>query len=797
MRLLEFFFLEMVKIVKKVIGLLLGVFCFIAIAHAAWAQEFVVKQIKVIGLQRVPEKTVLSYIPFDINQKITTQDTVNILKTLFKTGFFSDVRLARQGNTLIVIVKEQPTIGLIQIEGNKEFTEKQLMPVLKDLGIAEGEPYDNSKVNSITQGLRDQYNQLGYYAVSVHAEAKPEPRNRVALYIYIKEGPIAKINKIVIQGNHAFKEKELKKIFSSKTTAWWKLTFLTHNDRYSKVQLAKDLEQLRTFYYNHGYLRFQVTDQKIIISPDNKSVDIIIRVNEGPQYKVKGYAIKGLAAYPQDLHTLNTYLDPVLKPGSIFAKQNMLNGAESIRVYFASKGHAFPVINTDPQMDDATHQVFIVYTVAPGPISYVRYIDFTGNTRTADTALRNRLSQMEASPYSIVDVEQSKARLAYLPYLQDVSVDTNPVPNVPDQVDLAYHVKEVNAGKASIQGGYSTSEGIIYGASLAEPNLFGTGKYGALNFNASEFQKSYSFNYVNPFYTTYGVSRSVTIFSTITTPSTDLNQASYSMDGYGGTISYGIPVSLNSRVNLGYGYTYIVLHDVDGAETSPTVRDFVDDHPDPYNQFKGILSWNYSTLDRALAPTRGFSELIGMELGIPVVTSSLSYYKITQEMKYFHPLGRGFIVEPNFSIGFGDGYGDVDTLPFFNNFYAGGIESIPGYAPNSLGPQNPNQTNAALGGNLRIIAGTNLIIPNGTKKVRTAIVFNAGNVFDTNKVDSGDGPGQVQYEDISLENIRMSAGIMVIWYSPMGPLQFSLAQAINARSKDQLKFFDFAFGASI
>ncbi len=596
---------------KILLGLYLGIIWFILAMPSAYAENFVVKQIKVYGLQRVQESTVLSYMPIHVGQEVTTQDTVNILVDLYKTGFFSNVRLERQGSILIVYVTERPTIGLIQINGNKEFTDKQLLPILKDIGIQEGSPYDSSKVNSIIQGLREQYNQMGYYAVQVEAQAQPESRNRVALYIKVKEGPIAKVRNIKIEGNQAFSQRELKKVFTTKTTAWWKLGFLVHNDRYSKVTLAKDLDQLRTFYLNHGYLRFQVIDQRVVVSPDNKTVDIFIRISEGPIYKVKGYEINGLSAYPEENKAVHDYVDQLLKPGSVFSKQNMVNSSETIRIYFASKGHAFPIINTEPSIDDSARQVFIVFTVIPGPVSYVRNIDFSGNTRTEDTALRNSITQMEGAPYSIVDVEQSKARLAYLPYLQDVTVDTNPVPDKPDQVDLNYHLKEVNAGKASIQGGYSTSDGFIYGASLTEPNLFGTGKYGSINFNASTYQKSYGFTYANPYYTTYGISRSITIFSTITTPSTDLNQASYTMNGYGGTVTYGIPVSLNNRISLGYGYTYITLNDVNGVFTSPTVQDFVEDHPSPYNQFKGLLSWGYSTLDRAMAPTSGFNQSLG------------------------------------------------------------------------------------------------------------------------------------------------------------------------------------------
>lgn len=771
---------------------LLGILFSLFTMQNALADAFIVKQIKITGLQGVQESTVLSYIPIHVGQPVTQTDTVNILKVLYKTDFFSDVRLYRQGNTLVVHVVERPSIGLIQIDGNEEFTDKQMLPVLKDLGVAEGLPYDNSKVNSIVQGLKEQYHETGFYAVQVTAQAKPEPRNRVALYIKIKEGPIAKIRHIKIEGNQAFKEKVLLKTLKSKPSAWWRLSFLNHDDRYSKVQVMKDLDALRNFYLNRGYLRFQVVDQKVTVSPDNKSVDILIRISEGPVYKVSGFDIQGLSspAYEEDKKTIEKkYI--FLKPGTTFSRQNMINSGEAVRLYFAGKGHAFPVINPDPAIDDQNHTVFVTFAINPGPISYVRNIEFSGNDRTLDSTLRNRVSQMEASPYSIVEVEQSKARLSYLPYLSDVSVDTTPVSGVPDFVDLNYHLKEVNAGKASIQGGYSTSDGFIYGASLAEPNLLGMGRYASLNFNASQFQKSYSLNYVNPYFTTYGISRGVTIFSTITTPSSDQNLASYTMDGYGGAVNYGIPLSLNNRVNLGYGYTYIVLNNVDSSMTSPNIIDFVDEHPSPYNQFKGMANWTYSTLDRAVAPTRGFSQSLGMELGVPVLNDSLSYYKFNEEMKYYYPLGWGFILDPQASVGFGDGYGDVNTLPFFNNFYMGGIESLPGYAANSLGPQNPY--GGALGGNLKLLGSLNLIVPNFTRKVRTALFVDAGNIFQTNKVDAD----QILYEDVTLQNMRMSAGLMVIWYSPMGPLQFSAAEAINAQSTDRKEWFGFSFGTSI
>ena len=711
--------------------------------------------------------------------------------------------MARHGNTLVVSVVERPTIGLVTIEGNKEFPDKQLYPILKQLGVAEGLSFDNSKINGITQGLREQYHQLGYYAAQVNTEVKPQPRNRVAIVIHIKEGPIARIKSIQIIGNKAFEEKRLLKSMTLTPSSWWKLTVITGHDRYSKTQLEKDLELLHNFYYDHGYLRFQVVNQNVKISPDHKSVTIVIYVNEGPIYKLAGFKVNNLSTNnAQDNNAINSLI--TLKPGQIFSRSQLLNITERIRTYYANKGHAFPTVKAEPKVNDYKHQVFINYTIAPGPITYVRKVSLLGNTRSKDMALRNRILQMEAAPYSLTKVEQSKQRLAYLPYLSDVTVNTVPVPDQPDQVDIEYHVKDVNAGKASLQGGYSTTDGFIYGASLTEPNLMGTGKYGSLAFNASKFQKSYSLSYINPYYTTYGVSRGITIFSNITTATPSQNLSSYTMDGYGGAVTYGIPVSLNNRVNLGYGYTYVALSNLEGHEISPTVLDFVDRYGKHFNQFKVTGSWLYNTLDRAVAPTRGFSHLFGVELGVPVVSSSLSYYKLTEEIKYYYPLGAGFIINPHTSWGFGNGYGNVNTLPFFYNFYAGGIETIPGFAPNSLGPRNPRDPSTALGGNLRVIGGFNLIFPNYiSDRIRTALTFTAGNVFQTNQIDKGEGPDQIPYESVSLKNIRTSAGLMVIWYSPLGPLQFSIAKALNPkhnddeRKDDQEELFGFVFGASI
>lgn len=771
---------------KRILFLILSALFLASVGlQASLADTFVVDSIQFEGLQHLQQSTVLSYLPVSVGQLVDDQDTSDILRALYATGFFDDVNLERKNDTLIIIVKERPVIEEVNITGNKEIDSKKLKPILSKIGVSQGEIYDPSKLNMIKQGLMEQYRELGYYSVDISTQAITLPRNRVKIQIEINEGVIAKIHKITFVGNKVFSEHTLRKQMSLKEKGL--LTWIGHKDRYSSTKLDNDLRNLAFFYYDHGYMDFKVLSNHVTMLNNNKEVDITILVDEGQVYKVSGTRLVG--SNDPDLLKLIT-----IKPGDTFSRQKILDINKKLTAYYTNHGHALATINTLPQKNSDTHQVFVIFQIDPGPMVYVRHIRFTGNNITSDTVLRSYILQMEGAPYSQDNIDESKRRLANLPYLKDVSVTSARVSNVPDEIDLNYHLTEVNAGKIMAQVGYSDTDGFLYGAGMNEPNFLGTGKDVGLNFQNSQYQKTYNFNYTNPYYTTSGISRSFNLFYTITTPNPDLNQSSYREKKGGGTLMYGLPITRHDRINVGGGYSYISLSDIN-KNTAASIVEFLDDHPSPYNQFNGYVSWLHATLDRAIFPTKGYYQTLGGDLGVPVLDSSLSYYKLTFNNRYYYPLGYGFVINPHMQLGYGNGYGDLDgEYPFFENFYAGGISSVPGFAPNSLGPKNNHNSSEALGGNLLTVAGLNFVFPNFVSdRLRTSIALTAGNVYDTNKLASN----KIEYEDFSLDNMRTSAGLMVEWYSPFGPLEFDIATPLNKKPGDKTQLFDFAIGTSI
>lgn len=761
------------------------VLVWLVIVPAFSATNFIVRHIEVQGIQRVTESTVLSYLPVHVGQQFKVQQSSSIIQALYKTGFFSDVQLSRRGNTLIVFLAERPTIGLVQVVGNKAISKKQLQPVLKKLGIVEGQFYDSSKLNAIVQGLQQEYDMLGHYAATVNPQVIPKVRNRVAILIRIKEGPIAKIRTIQIKGNQVFSRRQLLKNFTLTTTGL--LSWYTHHNRYSKTQLEKNLQQLQFFYYDHGYLHFRVVSQQVKMTPDRKGVAITVYVYEGPVYRISGYRVAGQFAHdPVIAHLVSS-----IKTGEVFSRKKVMDINNKIAKYFANQGYAFPYINPAPTMDDKNHQVFLTYQIKLGSRVYVRKVNIVGNARTKDSVIRSQVRQMEASLYSLKKVNESKRRIANLGYLNKVKVSTLPVPGHPDQVDLTYHVNEVNAGRASVRGGYSDVDGFLYGASISEPNFMGTGKYVSLGFQKSAYSGQYNFSYTNPFYTTNGVSRSFSVYYNHTTPG-KVNLDPYTMDDYGGTLSYGIPVSEYDSLSVGFGYDHVAIGNVNNIFVSPSVTGFLAIHPSPFNQFKLLLGWGRQTLDRAIFPTMGSAQGVSLTVGAPVLKSSLGFYQAAYTAKWYFPLGYGFVVHPHAVLGYGAGFGRSSVLPFFNNFYGGGISSLPGFEANTLGPKNPRDVTTALGGNVEIIGGINLIFPNPiSQKVRTSLILGVGNIFQTYRT-----PG-VTYEGVALKNLRVSTGLMVSWWSPLGVIDFSFAVPLRKKAGDQLGFFGFSFGASL
>lgn len=771
-------------------------------SNAALATDtFIVRHLKFEGLQRISLKTAEHYLPIHVGQRFTEQKSEEIIQSLYETGFFSDVQLFKRMNTLIIQVKERPIISEVQITGNKAITRAQLKPVLQSLNIEVGEVYDSSQVNQVVQGLQQEYSKLGYHATKVSTKVTPLSRNRVLLNIRVNEGPIAKVHSINFIGNKAFSSKTLRNQF--KLTTPGITTWISHNDRYSKAKLNEDLQRLSDFYLNEGYIRFRVLSDNATLTQDKKGVDIVVRVDEGALYRVNDYRVEGdTLGESKALSDLIT-----VKKGDAFSRKATINTQKALSDHLANEGYAFPKIAVLPQINDQAHLVNIAFRVTSGQCDYVRRINFFGNQRTTQEVMRREVRQMEGGAYSLSQVNESKRRIANLPYLKDVTVTKKPVPGNVDQVDLDYKVKEVAAGKATVQAGYSDVYGFLYGANISEPNFMGSGETVSIGFENSEVENYYNFRYTNPYYTVDGISRSVNLYYQHMKPNSDYNYASYTMDGYGVDIAYGIPVSEHNSFTIGYGYENVLISNLDPSIAAPSVLDFIGcDTPYDectltgarYDIFKATTGWKYSTLDRYIFPTTGLREGVGLELGVPVLDSSPGYYKLTYTAKWYHPISHGFVFTAHTTLGYGDGYGDIDVLPFFENFYGGGIGTLPAYAPNSLGPKNTYNSDGALGGSLETFAGFDIILPQFINdRVRTAISFDVGNVFQSPLFADDDEPQIEQNDSFAWKNLRTSVGFLLTWYSPLGPLNLSLAFPLDKKDGDNLEAFQFSFGTTI
>lgn len=741
----------------------------------SFAQDgFVVSKIRVEGLQRVNLSTVMNYLPIHAGQSLKPEQTGAIIDALYQTGFFSDVSLSRQGSVLIINVVERSTIGLIHISGNKLLKTKELMTALKQAGIAEGLAYDHATLSGMQHALLQQYYTLGRYDARVDTAITPESRNRVAINIKIDEGEVAKVQQINIIGNHAFKTKEIIKNFQLATPHWWSplLSFFIKSDQYSRDKLDSDLDTLRSYYMDRGYLRFNIDSSEVTITPGRKDVYITIHITEGPVYTIKGFEVEGQTlGHQTEIENLIS-----LKPGEKFSRRRILAIDDTINRFYGDKGYALAQVNVVPTMDDADRTVFLTFNVKPGERIYVRHINFFGNTRTSDNVLRRNTRQMEGGAYSLSAVDESKRLLNNLGYLDNIGVQMQPVPGIPDEVDLNYNVKETSSATASGQVGYSDAYGFMYGASITQNNFKGEGKSLSLGFNNSSFAQQYNLGYFNPYYTVSGISRGFNLYVQRVN-SASANLAAYNMNLYGGSVNYRVPVSEYDYLNFSYGYEYMQLS---SSNPSTQIASFLNKYGQHFNNLKVTAGWIHNSYDRAIFPTKGFNQYLGVEAGLPGLPDSLDYYKLSYNAKYYHPIAKGFIFNVYGDLGYGNGYGNLNILPFFKNFYGGGIGSVRGFVSNTLGPLD--SLNNPLGGNVLADGSVNLIVPNPiSEKIRASIFVDAGNIYQ---------------DSLNLSSLRYSTGVEIDWYSPLGPLQFALAKVLNAKPGDQLQAFNFSVGTS-
>ncbi|MDO6823673.1 outer membrane protein assembly factor BamA [Marinobacter sp. 1_MG-2023] len=767
---------------RSLLGLAVGLAVAATGMTPALADEFTVADIEVEGLQRVSAGSVFSAFPVNIGEQMDEAELADAIKSLFRTGLFTDIEASRDAGILILSVRERPSIASIEIEGNKNIETDMLMDALAGAGLQEGQVFRRATLERLELEILRSYIGQGRYNARVKASAEVLPRNRVAIRLDINEGTVAAIRHINLVGNQEFSDEQLRDLFELQTSSWW--NSLTNADKYARERLSGDLETLRSFYLDRGYLDFNVESSQVSISPDKRQVFIAIALNEGPQYTISEIRLRGnLIVDEEELRELI----PVSE-GDVFSRARMTAISETLSFRLGREGYAFANVNAVPEPGEG-NTAAVTFYVEPGKRAYVRRINFDGNVSTRDDVLRQEMTQMEGGIASSDRIEFSKTRLERLGFFQTVNVETVPVPGTDDLVDVNYSVEEQPTGSLSASVGFSQDSGVILGANVSENNFFGTGKRVSFGVNVSDSVKSANIGYTDPYYTVDGVSRGFSIFGR----ETDFEEediTSYLLDEYGGRLTFGYPTDNITRLNFGVGYTLSKVKG--GTYTSQEVTDFIEEEGDSFNNYFLFGSWRRSTLNRGVLPTKGYSHSLSLDVAVP--GSDLTFYKASHKTDFYFPLsdtGR-WVFRTRTDIGYGDGYGDRSVMPFYEHFYAGGYGSVRGYQANSLGPLATNAANDfsdpdPFGGNFLTEGSMELIFPTpfagDTRSMRTAFFVDAGQVFDT---DRG--------YDAELSELRLSAGIGFQWITAVGPLAFSLAKPLNDKDGDDTQIFQFSLG---
>lgn len=754
------------------------------------AEPFIVKDIRVEGIQRTEAGTVFSYLPVKVGEMMTDEKTAAAIKALYATGFFKDVRLEARDGVVIVTVEERPSISKITLLGIKEFSEEDLKTGLKQTGLAEGRVLDRALLEKAEQELQRQYFNRGKYAVEIKSTLTPLERNRVAVQFDVVEGSSAKIQQISIVGNKAFKEKELLGLFTSTTPGW--LTWYSKNDQYSKTRLSGDIEVLRSYYLNRGYLEFNVDSSQVSISPDKQGIYITINVTEGPQYKVSDVKLAGQMLVPEaELKKLITF-----KPGEVFSRDRLTETTKKMGDRLGNDGYAFANVNAVPELDREKGTVAFTLFVDPGRRVYVNRVNVAGNTKTRDEVVRREVRQMEGAYYDAGKINLSRDRLNRLGFFNEVNIETPSVSGTTDQVDVNVSVTEKPTGNIMLGAGFSSSEGLVLSGSVTQNNVFGTGNRLSAQINSGKVNTVYALSFTNPYFTLNGVSLGYDLYRRDVDSSSLDNVSAYKTSTYGAGMRLGVP--LNERDSISFGLTYeqtsISLTPYDpGTLAAPNPVSAT-----PYQNFVGLTgkrddttlrldtSWARDTRNNYLFPTKGMLQRVSAEMGTPA--GSLQYYKLSYQQQHYFPLNKTFTLMINGEVGIGDGLAG-EELPFFKNFYAGGNSSVRGFKNGTLGPKDANGD--ALGGNKRVVGNAELFFPlpglKDDKSLRMSAFVDAGASFGPNDHNG-------LYKNFAFGDLRYSAGVAVLWVSPLGPLKFSLAQPLVSKAGDKSEVFQFTLG---
>ncbi|HEY8887713.1 MAG TPA: outer membrane protein assembly factor BamA [Gallionella sp.] len=754
--------------IKKLAGLI-----FLLCISRAWAIEpFTVKDIRVEGIQRTDAGTVFSYLPVKVGDTMDSEQGAAAVHALYATGFFKDVRLKIDRGVLIVQVQERPTIASIEINGAKDFPKDQLKQSMKYAGLAEARIFDKGALEKATQELKRQYIARGKYDVKVTTTVTELERNRVNIVFNVVEGEVAKIKQINLIGNHVYPESELLDLMKLGTPGWF--PWFSSNDQYSKQKLSADLETLRSFYMDNGYLEFNIDSTQVSITPDKKDIYITINLTEGEKYTVSKVDVSGDTLVPKaEIEKLVQ-----VKAGDTFSRKAMSETSKKIGERLGQDGYAFANVNAIPEIDKNKHQVAFNFVVDPGSRVYIRRINVSGNNKTRDEVIRREFRQTEDEWFDVDKIKKSKQRVDKLDFFSEVNIETPPVQGTSDQVDVNVSVKEKSTGNISVGAGFSSGEGLILTGSVTQSNLFGSGNFLSTQINTGKVNQIYSVSYTNPYFTDDGVSRGFDLYKRNSdSQSTAVSQ--YSSHTLGSGVRFGVPIGEDQTISYGLA---IERTQLGLFASSPTrLMQYVNVNGTSNSNLLGTIGWGRDSLDSAIYTTEGSVQRATAEISLPVF--DMRYYKLDYLQQWFHPLSKDWTLMLHGEAGIAGGYGNKE-LPFFKNFYAGGPGSVRGYDSNSLGPRD--STDAVLGGPRRVIAGAEVLAPfpgmGNEKSVRLSGFIDGGAIYGP-----GDLPGSA--------GMRYSAGAALTWISPVGPLKFSYAVPINKQPTDKLQKFQFTLGS--